>query len=226
MTFGFLVGSRNFCSHFWISWEVFVLHGLDCNHWVAKSRTTTAHRWLCRDSHPSLTTLWSAVINSPKFSALGTTVPVRLLQEALVIFVLKQVSQFRSFGKWEKTPCLPGNGTTFARGSIGNSWEEMGVCWCGWTFLSTRFSLKSCSHSGGSCDSSLRNSSSSSFLFVFSFSADPRDGIPRNSSLTISLLSFAGFSVLITVSCDEDVDEAGEDEVEELVDRPRTTNGT
>ena len=34
------------------------------------------------------------------------------------------------------------------------------------------------------------------------------------------------FSVLITVSCDEDVEEAGEDEVEELVDRPGTTNGT
>ena len=28
-----------------------------------------------------------------------TTVPVRLLQEALVILVLKQMSQFRSFGK-------------------------------------------------------------------------------------------------------------------------------
>ena len=50
MTFGFLVGSRNFCSLFWISWEVFVLHGLDCNHWVAESCTTTAYRWLCRDS--------------------------------------------------------------------------------------------------------------------------------------------------------------------------------
>ena len=48
----------------------------------------------------------------------------------------------------------------------------------------------------------------------------------RDSSLIISLLSVAGFSVLITVSCDENVEEASEDEVEELVDRPRTTNGT
>ena len=32
-------------------------------------------------------------------SALGTTVPVRLLQEALVIFVFKQISQFVYFGK-------------------------------------------------------------------------------------------------------------------------------
>ena len=36
---------------------------------------------------------------STKISALGTTVPVRLLQEALAILVLKQMSQFRSFGK-------------------------------------------------------------------------------------------------------------------------------
>ena len=33
-----------------------------------------------------------------KFSALGTTVPARLLQEALVVFVFKQISQFGSFG--------------------------------------------------------------------------------------------------------------------------------
>ena len=48
----------------------------------------------------------------------------------------------------------------------------------------------------------------------------------RDSSLVVSLLSAAGFSVPVTVFCDEDVEEAGEDEVEELVDRPGTTNGT
>ena len=53
-------------------------------------------------SHPSLRTLWSAFITSPKFSAWGTPVPSRLLQEALVIFVFKEISPFRSFGKWEK----------------------------------------------------------------------------------------------------------------------------
>ena len=80
---------------FCVSWEVFVLHG----HCVAKSCTTTACRWLFRDSHPSLRrTLWSAVTKTPTFSALGTTVPMRLMQEDLVIFVLKQISQFRSFG--------------------------------------------------------------------------------------------------------------------------------
>ena len=44
---------------------------------------------------------------------------------------------------------------------------------------------------------------------MFSVAADPRDGFPGDSSLINSLLSVAGFSVLITVSCDEDVEEAG-----------------
>ena len=69
-------------------------------HWVTKSCTTTAYRWLFRDSQPSLRTLWSAVIKSPNFSARGTTPPLRLLHGALVILVLLQISQFRSFGKW------------------------------------------------------------------------------------------------------------------------------
>ena len=43
------------------------LHGYAWIHWVAKSCTTTAYRWLFRDSQLSLRTLWSAVINSPKF---------------------------------------------------------------------------------------------------------------------------------------------------------------
>ena len=55
---------------------------------------------------------------------------------------------------------------------------------------------------------------------MFSVSADPRDGFHRDSSLIVSLLSVAGFSVLITVSCDEDVEEAAEDEAEELADEP------
>ena len=58
------------------------------------------------DSHPSRRTLWSAVIKSPKFSALGTTVPVRLLQGALVILVRKQISQFLSLGKLVSIMCV------------------------------------------------------------------------------------------------------------------------
>ena len=54
MTLRFLSGSKNFCKILCASWEVFVLHGYDWIHWVAKSCTTTAYRWLFGDSHPSL----------------------------------------------------------------------------------------------------------------------------------------------------------------------------
>ena len=42
---------------------------------------------------------FAKIAKSPKIAALGTTVPARFLQEALVIFVFKQISQFGSFGK-------------------------------------------------------------------------------------------------------------------------------
>ena len=61
---------------------------------------------------------------------------------------------------------------------------------------------------------------------MFSVSAGPCDEFPRTSSLILSLLVDAGCSVGVTNSCDEDVGDAGEDELEEHVDRPRTTNGT
>ena len=107
MTFGFFVGSKNFCKLLWVSYEVLVLHGYDWIHWVAKSCTTTAYLWLLRDSQPSLRTLWSAVIKWPKFSARGTTLPVRLLHGALVILVLLQISQFRSSGNEYKHCVYP-----------------------------------------------------------------------------------------------------------------------
>ena len=155
---------------------------------------------------------------------MGTTVPVSFLQEALVILVLKQVSQFRCFGKWVKMLCLPD--TTWAQGSEGNSWEDLEVSRCSGTLSSTRPCLNSCSQSGTSCNWSLCNSSLRSYLFGFSISAGPCDRFPCASTLVVSLLTVAGCSVGVTVSCDEDVGEVGEDEVEELVDRPGMTNGT
>ena len=141
-----------------------------------------AYRWLFQDSQPSLRTLWSAVIKSPKFSSLGTTVLVRLPQEALVIVVLKQISQFRSFGKWVMMFCLLG--TTFAGGSKGNSWEESKDSRCSGTLSSTSPSLNSCSQSGTPCNSPLCNSSSS-FFFGFSISVDSilpaHKSYPRNN---------------------------------------------
>ena len=104
MTSGFLSGSNNFCKLLCVSWEVFVLHGYDWIHWVAKSCTTIENRWLFRDSQLSLKTLWSAVIKSPKFSARGTAPPLRLLHGPcdfgpltdLAISVLREVSKKHS----------------------------------------------------------------------------------------------------------------------------------
>ena len=50
MTLGFPPGSKNFCKLLCVSWEVFVLHGYDWIHWVAKSCTTTAYRY-CIEIH-------------------------------------------------------------------------------------------------------------------------------------------------------------------------------
>ena len=149
MTFGFLSGSRNFCKLLWVSCEVLFLHGYAWIHWVARSCTTTAYRWLFRDSQFSLRTLWSAVIKSPKLSARGTASPLRLLHGARVILVLWQISQFRSLGKSVWTLCLPKSSRLIAIGSKEASWEEL--AWelpCNGISSSTKFSLNSCSHSG------------------------------------------------------------------------------
>ena len=171
MTFGFLFGSRNFCKLLWVSCEVFVWHGYNWIHWVARSCTTTAYRWLFRDSQLSLRTLWSAVIKSPKLSARGTASPLRLLHGALVILVRLQISQFRSLGKWVWTFCLPKSSRLFVVGFKETSWEEL--AWeppCNEISSSTKISLNSCSHFGIS--ESLEHNGSPraivvSFLLVF-----------------------------------------------------------
>ena len=116
---------------------------------MAKSCTTTADRWLFRDSQFSLRTLWSAVIKSPKISARGTAPPLRLLHGALVILVRLQISQFRSLGKWVYTLCLPRSSRLFVVGSKDGSWEEL-ACESPRSGISssTKISLNSCSHSG------------------------------------------------------------------------------
>ena len=169
MTLGFLFGSKNFCKIFCVSSEVFVSHGYDWIHWVAKSCTTTACRRLFRDSQPSLRTLWSAVIKPSKLPAQGTAPPIRLLHGALVILVFWQISEFRSFGKWVWTLCLPKSALLAAKSSKDDSWEELPCeSLCSGTLSSTRSSLNSCSHSGGSeWHGSLRSWSGSTFLFDY-----------------------------------------------------------
>ena len=128
--------------------EVFVLRGYDWIHWVAKSCTTIANRWMFRDSMFTGTFVISAVIKSPKFSARGTAPPMRLLHGALVISVLWQITQFRSSGNWVSTLCLPKSSLLLDVGSKDISWEELACeSLCSGTLSSTRFSLNSSSHS-------------------------------------------------------------------------------
>ena len=111
------------------------------------------------DSHPSRRFLWSAVVKSPKFSALGTTVPVRLLQGALVILVRKQISQFLSLGKLVLIMCFLD--TNLARRSESESWEvfaSAGTC------VSSNLSVISSNHSGRS--RKRLSSACLSFLFL------------------------------------------------------------
>ena len=166
--FGFLSGSRNFYKLLWVSCEVLFLHGYASIHRVARSCTTTAYRWLFRDSQLSLRTLWSVVIKSPKFSARSTASPLRLLHGTLVISVRLQISQFRSLGKWVWTLCLPKSSRLFVVGSKETSWEEL--AWeppCNGISSSTKFSLNSCSHSGISESHGFLRSIVVSFLFGF-----------------------------------------------------------
>ena len=240
MTCGFLVGSRNFIGLFWVSCEAFVLHGKDCNHWVAKSCATTVYRWLLRDSLSSLGTLWSAVIKSPKLSALDTTALARLLQEALVIFVFKHISQFGSFGKCVNTLCLHEPGSTYARGSIGSSWDELEVSWLPCSDFPK--SVLKYFHQPNApwilvADEAIHAIylfvplSIPYFYFAFRFLWIHATGLPEALHSYSQLLSDTGVSTSLfsdtespladVDSCDEDGDEADEDVVEEeLADIP------
>ena len=65
---------------------------------------------------------------------------------------------------------------------------------------------------------------------MFGVSVDLCIKFPRSSSLLLPLLSSTGFSAYRLTSnaesCDEDAEEVGVGVVEELVDKPGTTNGT
>ena len=92
---------------------------------------------------------------------------MRLLHGALVILVLWQILQFRSFGKWLETLCLPKS--ALLAGSGDNPWEEL-ACESlrSGTLSFTRFSLNSSSHSRISeWHGSPRTGSWSSLLFGF-----------------------------------------------------------
>ena len=122
----------------------FVVLGYDCIHCVAKSCTTTAYRWLCRDSHPSLRNFVIRCYQITKLFRSEHDCTSAFSARRPVILVLKHMS----FEKWVKILCLPD--TTFARGSEDSSREELGASRCSGTLPSTRFSVNSSNHSGRS----------------------------------------------------------------------------
>ena len=148
----------------------------------------------------SLRTLWSAVIKSPKYSALGTTVPVRLLH------------RISGLSGNEQRCCVYSVPLLLAAPKVihEKNWKHVEVLETfhqpihPWTPVANPAHLAT------------HHSAIPRRHFLF-----PR---ADESSLAFSLLLVAGISVSVTVSCDENVGEV--DEVEELVDEPGTTNGT
>ena len=223
MTCGFLVGSMNFCKLFCVSWEVFVLT------WVGLYLSSTQVLY-----HNSVSMIMSRFTSFTqnfvicgyqvtKISALGTTVPARLLQEK-PSFVFMQISQFRFFWKWENiylhsVPLL----LAAPKAIHGKNWEILDVLEhfhqsiLPWTPVAKQAHLATHHHPP---------SPRRFFLIGFSISVGSRHEFPRanESSLALSLLLGAGISVSVTVSCDEDVGEVVE--LEELMDKTDTTNGT
>ena len=221
MTLGFPSGSKNFCKLLCVSWEVFVSHGYAWIHWVAKSCTTTAYRWLFRDSQFSLRTLWSAVIKSPNFSARGTASPLRLLHGAIVILVFWQISQFRSLGNEHKHCAFPVPlssqvlwKTHEKSSQVRPSSPPRDSLWILATILANQTTglrvLARCPH----------------FYWVSEFLAGSGDKSPCACSLTFSLRVVARRIVEFSESCDDDVGDVGVAKLEEPVNKPGTTSDT
>ena len=161
--------------------------------------------------------VWSAVIKSPNFSARSGASPVRLLQGAFVILVLKQTSQSRSFGEVSKN-------TVLSRYHSGE------LCADARNSVSFKFSLKSFKQSGRSANGSSESFLSLLFFLWFWISENGTSVLVASSSLRSDTELEAGSnSSLVALaasflkeSCDTDADEllAG------LVDNPCTTRGT
>ena len=101
-----------------------------------------------------------------KFSARSTAVPVCFLQEAPVILVRLQISQFLSFGEWVWILCFLD--TTLKGRFESETWEVFaGVSLNAGTAVSARFSVNSFNHAGRSRIRLLDAWLLSSFWFMF-----------------------------------------------------------
>ena len=214
--------NKSFCKLFCVSWEVFVLHGLACVHWVAQSCTTTAYRWLSRFTFLTEDLVIRSWLITKMFrsghdctGASSARSPCDCHpQTEIAIPVFREVSKNVLFTRYHFCSRLQ-------KVIHEKNWKCLDVLEHfhqpihAWTLianlahLATHHSVIVRRH-----------------FFGFSISADLWNGSRRanDSSLALSLLLVAGISVWVTVSCDEDVGEV--DEVEELFDKPGTTNGT
>ena len=236
MTLGFLFGSKNFCKLLSVSWEVFALHGYDWIHWEANSCTTTAYRWLFRDSQPSLTffligcnqmtKIFCTMYDSANTSSAWGPCDFGPLAD-LASSVFREV---------RKNCACPKPHFSWTWGSKDGSWEELACeSLCSGTLSSTRFSVNSCNHSGMSEYILPRTCSWSSFLFGFEISVGSSNnssgvsevyGFPRPCLSTLSLDSIAGWWSEWSSSWPQGVVGVEVDELEEVVDKPGTTIGT
>ena len=117
--------------------------------------------------------------------------------------------------------------TTFLNGSEAASREELaGASLCTGTLSSTRCSVNSSNRSGRSRNGSPRTVSLSSFLCVFSVSVGSGDRSPRAWLLVLSLRVVAGRNEETIESCGNDAGDVCVVELEEPIDKPKTTIGT
>ena len=117
-----------------------------------------------------------------KFSARVTAPPLRLLHGALVILVLWQISQFRSFREVSINTMFTQSALIPGAGSEDDPGEEL-AC-----------ELNSCSHSGMSeHNGSPRSGSWSSFLFGFGFWLVQSTALLRFQSTVLLVLVWPHF---------------------------------
>ena len=168
------------------------------NHWNAKSCTSSAYRWLLRDSlHFLHWDLCDPQLSNHQMFRFG-----HVFCKKLPLFLSSNRCRNRHNAYPNPVPLSLATPLVIhvSRGSEGLT-------------SSTKFSLKSSNQSGKSCKRTICTSSRPSFLFLFSVSVGLCRGFPRSSSLVLPLLSGTGFSMYLltsnTDSCDEDDDDVG-----------------
>ena len=213
MTIGFHVASNNFCKLLSVSWEVsrIRLNPLKSQVFNHDSISMIVSRFTAFTENFVIYCYQITKIFCTRYgcvSAFSARSPCHLGSLAnLAIFVLRDVS---------KNTMFPDPDTTFTRGSGADSREELaGASLCSGTLSSTRFSVNSCKHS----DKSSNRFSRTLSLSFFPIFAGSCDGLLHTVVLELSLLVDAECSA----SCNTDDGDAGVDELQELLDTPRTT---